>query len=656
MTSVTSLEQQEKRCPADEIPLAPFTTYLGYLLKERDPAFFQQACLTRKTLQLHTLVPRDILGEYEAVLTHCCYFARLAYENRPRTILRGFDLVQYSPLVFNKGLSLITHTKQTDTKIESSPATKKPKGYFFYDSAHDNPASIALFDYSKIPSIMFHSGEKVVYIIFRGTISLANILKDLNIAPASLFQVFGNELFAEEKAEEDRRASTVPAFGAHAGFITGLAPIFPRICARLTTLLEENPGITRICIMGQSLGGAYASIMALGLAQMKKKGTIPGLAAIPIHAMTYGAPKIFHDYSRNVFNQLLLDGYFTFDRVTTRPRFPDPTLQTFDPIPLIPQHLNHPGFMILKPEIKTQSRTGRTKHASELRSELAGIVAKKSLLTSMTSRNYNPLPDYLECFNKFMDSYIDPSFTVDEYKYLLETSALGTVRIRRGPAAKVFAITEGVLGLTTAQADAATEKAAVEGDRDVQAATAAGKAAADDPALAAAATDQKETDALVKQGYGPAMPPAEGGAWNPSVKKKLLSTQTPQSNTSMYKALTVAHQPNHVVYNCSIITSGGLPGPGCHAGYMGVSYLAMLANFGSGTLTGARDYVKEATMYCTDDGTWTYLPDSDTRYSNSSATRGGSAFRPKRATRSMKEKVKAKHARNSTKPKHTRKR
>jgi hypothetical protein len=258
----------------------------------------------------------------------------------------------------------------------------------------------------------------------------------------------------------------------------------------------------------------------------------------------------------------------------------------------------------------------------------------------MTSRNYNPLPDYPEFFNQFMDSYIDTSFTVDEYKYLLETSALGTVRLRRGPAAKVFTITERVLGMTTAQVDTATEVAAVEGERDLAAATDAGKAAAANPALAAAANEQTETDALVKQGYGSGMPPAEGGG----AKKKLVpnSTQPPRSNTSIYKALTVANQPNHVVYNCSMITSSGLPGPGCHAGYMGISYIAMLANFGSGTLTGARDYLQEAAMYCTDDGVWTYLPDSHANYSNVSGKVGGS----KRATRSRK----------AAKPKHTRKR
>ena len=147
---------------------------------------------------------------------------------------------------------------------------------------------------------------------------------------------------------------------------------------------------------------------------------------------------IFTDYSRNVFNDLLIGGFMTFDRVANRPRFPDPTMLSYDPIPLIPPNMNHPGFMILKPEIKTQSKTGRTKHSSELRDELAGIKAKKSLFTSLTSRNYNPLPDYPEFFKYFKDTTLESSFTPDEYSSLLSTTVTGTVRRGVGSAKKVM--------------------------------------------------------------------------------------------------------------------------------------------------------------------------------------------------------------------------
>jgi hypothetical protein len=43
---------------------------------------------------------------------------------------------------------------------------------------------------------------------------------------------------------------------------------------------------------------------------------------------------------------------------------------------------------------------------------------------------------------------------------------------------------------------------------------------------------------------------------------------------------------------------------------MGVGWLGAGINAGSGTLTGARDYKDIATLYCSDNGTWTYIPNS----------------------------------------------
>jgi hypothetical protein len=43
---------------------------------------------------------------------------------------------------------------------------------------------------------------------------------------------------------------------------------------------------------------------------------------------------------------------------------------------------------------------------------------------------------------------------------------------------------------------------------------------------------------------------------------------------------------------------------------MGVGWNGAGINAGSGTWTGARDYKELATLYCSDNGTWTYIPDS----------------------------------------------
>ena len=608
------------------IPLAKFTTYLGSLVNSQDSKPLNGRPMNLKTLQINPLVSKDILGNYEAVLTFCCYISRLNYENRPRKLLKAYKLLEFSPLVFNKGLSTLTYSKSTDTMLESANTTQ-PCGFLLYDAKHDNPLSITLFDYTTAPSLLFGK-EKVIVVSFRGTLSIQSTLKDLNAIYGSLFNLFGKDLFSEEATTvEQRGPSVVNPFGAHRGFVNGLENVFMPILEKLTILLKANPDVSRIFVTGHSLGGAFASITGLGLAQLKKKGTVQGYPELilpPIHIVTFGAPKIFTDYSRNVFNDLLLGGFMTLDRIANRPRFPDPTMLSYDPIPLIPPNMSHPGFMILKPEIKTQSRTGRTKHSSELRDELAGIKAKKSLFTSLTSRNYNPLPDYPEFFKQFKDSIHDPSFTVDEYSSLLSTTVTGTVRSSKGSAKKVIDIVKRIFGIS----DADIEESAKSADLTVAKATQELKTIIIPTELG---KEEAETAKLVNSQYKAAGETEPiGGAWFstqtvPTVEPVGMTVKE-NSNTKKYKDNTVASQPNHIVYSCSQITAP-IPGIGCHLGYMGVSFVGGSLNAGSGTVNGARDYVKEAILYCTN-GVWTYMPDKAmTSTSTSNVVRGGNYSR-----------------------------
>ena len=625
------------------IPLAKFTTYLGTLVT---PTLDGRQMNTKK-LQINPLIEKEILGKYEATLTFCCYIARLNYENRPRKALKAYNLLDYSPLVFNKGLSALTYSKSTDTKIEPD-TTKAASGFLLYDSKQDTPLSITLFDYSKRPSNIF-GNQKIIVVSFRGTLSIQTALKDLNAIYSSLFNLFGKDLFSEEAAILEKRGkSLVNPFGAHRGFVNGLENVYSKIIDKLTILLTANPDVSRIFVTGHSLGGAFASIMGLGLAQHKKKKH-PALQTPAIHVITFGAPKTFTDYARNVFNGLLLDGYMTLDRVANRPRFPDPTMMSYDPIPLVPPNLDHPGFMILKPEIKTQSRTGRTKHIAELRDELAGIQAKKSMLTSLTSRNYNALPDYLEFFKMFKDTEVDSSFTVDEYKSLIETTVTGTVRTSMGSAKKVIDIVKRILGLN----DNEIEEAAATAETAVKDEVAGLKAVTLPPQLG---KEEAETAALVEGEYAAVgeQEPQSGGlfgfgktpvaaspvaaspvaaspvAASPVAASPMANTtNAAKKNTAMYKELTVKTQPNHVVYSCSQITGAGIPGIGCHLGYMGVSFVGGGLNAGSGTVVGQRDYKEEATLYCSN-GNWTYVP---TMTPPSGPLTGGKYSRKKRSSR-----------------------
>ena len=606
------------------VPLAHFSTYLGTMIKESGIDLTGRA-LNKKSLQLtNGLVPKKIIGNYEAIITFLCYLTRINYENRARKSLKAFKLLNYSPLTFNKGMSYLTFTGSTDNKIEKSPEGKIPYGYLMYDPKQDTPLSITVFDYTKPTnqSLIFPN-KKIMVISFRGTLSIATALKDLNLTLQNLFILYGKDSFPEEFAEVERRKSQRGAlgsitslgtnpFGAHRGFVNGLIELYPKIIARMDELLNNHPDISSIFITGHSLGGAFSHLMGMGLAQLKKKGK-----ALPnLHIISFGAPKVFTDYARNVFNKLLLEGYMTLERVANRPRFPDITMLASDPVPYIPATLDHPGFMILKPEIMTQSRTGRTKHIREVRSELANIKPDQSFFSSMIPnalkmRNYNSLPEYKEYLDHFFDcNGTGPDIlTPDEYKGIINKALGGTVRIPMGPAKKVFSNVTKALFITEADLEAST-KVAEEANKQ-EAAKQAEASKEMKVAVDSVVQEQKATEAEVEKAYGPGGLPQSGGAL-PSENERaglIKNAQLQESNTAIYKKQTVLEQPNHVVYSCSQITSG-VPLVGCHLGYMGVGWNGAGINAGSGTWTGARDYKELATLYCSDNGTWTYIPDS----------------------------------------------
>jgi len=573
-----------------DIPLAHFTTYLSSLVK-RSAASLNGLKLNKKKLQVSPLLQRSIMGKYEATITYICYFSRIIYENRPRKILKSFALFKYSPLTFNKGLSYLTYSSENDKRIEES--SKKPYGYLMYDSKQDTPVSITVMDYT-MPgnkSVIFPN-EKIMVVSFRGTLSLMTALKDLNITYQNLFNLYGKDAFPEEFAEVEKRKAestlltAVNPFGAHRGFVNGIIDLYPKILERIKQLLNDHTGISRIFITGHSLGGAYCHLMALGLAQQKKKG----IELPDIHAISFGAPKVFTDYARNVFNDLLLGDYMTLDRVANRPRFgPDLTMTMSDPVPYIPSSLDHPGFMILKPETHTQSRTGRTKHMRELRDELFGITPDQSFFSSLIPgalkvRNYNSLPEYKEYVELWLDG-----LTADEYKNLINSTSAGTVRLPMGPAKKVFESVKRALSVSDSELKAVGDIAEEASKKEINSVTETSKEMKD---LAdAVVAEQKDTAALVSQGYGGKELPQEGGG----------------PNTDKYKARTVLEQPNHLVYSCSQVTAL-IPLVGCHLGYMGVGFLGGGINAGSGVISGSRDYKEIAELYCDANGKWTYKP------------------------------------------------
>ena len=425
----------------DTVPLGKFTTYLGYLVKSSEGHKLNGRALSKNTLEISPPITKDILGKYEATLTICAYFTRLNYEWRAKDVLKMFSILDYSPIVFNKAMSYLTSARPTADQLELSPMQKKPCGYLIYDKHEDTMLSI---------SVLNVLGEKCLVISFRGTETVKNLMKDLDIRRHPMGDILGKELFSDilEKAEKLGKKRLHP-FSAHRGFITGIQNVYPKIIDNIKSLLSDHSGIKRIFLTGHSLGGAYANILGLALAQMKKRDTMK----LPdIHLITIGAPKTFTKFARTVFNNLLLDKHLTLDRVTNRGRFPDPTLLTYDVIPLLPFYMKHPGFSTLSHEVKTQSSTGRTIHISELRNELTHMKAKTHVLSKISSYNYNPLPDYPEFFSRFKDSN---TLTVDEYSKLLHVTHMTIVNDGKGEhqelTRKVDSIVENIFNITESE-------------------------------------------------------------------------------------------------------------------------------------------------------------------------------------------------------------
>jgi len=549
----------------DTVPLGKFTTYLGYLVKSSEGNKLNARPLSKKTLQITPPITKDILGKYEATLTICCYFTRLNYEWRTRDVLKMYSIVDYSPIVFNKAMSYLMSARPTADQLELSPNQKKPCGYLLYDEQEDTMLSI---------SVLNILGEKCLIVSFRGTETLKNLMKDLDIRRHPIASILGKELFSDVLEDAEKLGNQrVHPFSAHRGFITGIQNVYPKIIDKMKSLLNEYSNIKRIFLTGHSLGGAYANILGLALAQMKKKDTMK----LPdIHLITIGAPKTFTKFARSVFNKLLLDKHLTLDRVTNRGRFPDPTLLTYDVIPLLPFYMKHPGFSTLSHEIKTQTTTGRTIHISELRNELAHLKAKTHILSKISSYNYNPLPDYPEFFSKFKDS---STLTADEFSKLTHVTHMTIVNDTHGEhqelTRKVDSIIENIFNITQREfkeAETISRKITLEIIQDPE------RNPVTLPQELIEKMEMSEDDTNIQ----------EGG------KRDMA-----------YRKQTVLEQPNQIVYSFPQDTAY-LSILLWHKKYMGVLFGGKEAP--NRETAAWRGFNKEAALYETD-GIWTYTSD-----------------------------------------------
>lgn len=116
---------------------------------------------------------------------------------------------------------------------------------------------------------------------------------------------------------------------------------------------QITPGVKRLFVSGQSLGGAYATVAAKHLIQRKEE-----LGIETVHLVTFGAPTLLKDEARNEYNELILNGSITLDRVVSQIISSRSTsaLVMLDPVPSMPPGFSHPGFRPLMLEVKPESK------------------------------------------------------------------------------------------------------------------------------------------------------------------------------------------------------------------------------------------------------------------------------------------------------------
>jgi hypothetical protein len=196
--------------------------------------------------------------------------------------------------------------------------------------------------------------------------------------------------------------------------------------------------------------------------------------------------------------------------------------------------------MILKTEIKTQSKTGRSKNISDIREMFSGIASGGYF-------SFNGLPTYPEFLSNFKQ------IAVNNYSTLLT----------KRPLATLYAITKDKEYFTIK--DLVT------------------KVIGDVQDLSAEQINAQEKDADKP-------PPDNENEVHPSnASLKSGGQEGGGPQTDKYKKDTVERGPNHVVYNCQKNISHA----SCHMAYMGISFWGGLKNISLGRAPQAKIHIDD---------------------------------------------------------------
>ena len=548
------------------VQVKPFTTFLGTIFPEGHPIYSTD--LAKGVSPQKSEENLKLFGRYEAVLTQAAYMSRLVYEPS-EVIADATNFINYNPIAFNTALTIISHTNAKKTNLKPSLSLPKVRhiGRGCMLNSHDTPCYMQLIDYTNTTSCPF-PGEKVLYITFRGTITLNSALTDAKVhsrklsdllEKCSIKGVGGMQAFQDVVAflEEERKKAylaklqIINPFGAHAGFVTNMIDIMSGVCSTLESqFLPLGP--TRIIVTGHSLGAANSTLCSLVLAGFRRHFYANGGQFPQVHCINFGSPTIFTDFTRNVFNDLLLQKHLTLDRVTNRVySLLQPGLTPgakADLVPMIPPNFNHAGFSILKLEHSTQSKTGRSKNMTELRQMITGIDS---------GTKFNEIPTYkefLDCFEPIL---------AEQYKDLILNIKYGTLsrsvtENAKGSSkmiSKVFGrknrtneyrlIKNEVEQVLNKKQDELTENN-IEADAQAPNPVAEIATAIQGPVIEEATQENAEAEVEQEQ---------VGGSY-----------------TSDYKGNTLTVNPNHIVYHPQYNISG----ISAHVGYMGVGFWGVM--------------------------------------------------------------------------------
>lgn len=314
----------------------------------------------------------------------------------------------------------------------------------------------------------------------------------------------------------------------------------------------------RIIITGHSLGGILGELFGYYLKKYKSKEI-----TCPIHIITFGACCVFDATGRNEFNsQLNISGpnVFTLDRITANG----------DPVVLLPAHLDHGGYTLLKTEYKAFTKTRRTNEIGEIRKMLG-------LEQGASKENYdgNELlvsKAFIELF-KNSDHFIknetyDFNLYKKKYKNLTPNILKNNINKRKIKKEAIPNFKEQSGGGEGEQINKAGVETSNQGQAGVQ-----------------------QGEEQIPAG----VPESESYEF--------------KKNTKIYKQETLYRMPNQINYSCYKIISKGF----CHGVYMGVSYMNVLR------LTGDKDPVKDYILYKTKTGKLFSLPNDSNSFSNTNS-------------------------------------